>query len=316
MQRETTRDSARAAWALARSQHGVVTRRQLLDVGLSSDQIDRRIARGRLHRLWRGVYAVGRPQVTLLGWWCGAVLACRGDTVLSHDSAAALWGIRPTKPGDEGKQPRPGVIHVSVSATRSPRRTGIRVHRRTDLSESERGVCHGIPVTTPARTLIDLSTLHCPEELEAWVSRADKRGLIDPEALRRELEKRRGMDGVPILRAVLDRRTFRLTDSELERRFLRLVRHARLPDPRTQQRVNGFRVDFYWPQLGLIVETDGLRYHRTATQQSKDRVRDQAHVATGFTVLRFTHAQVVFEPEGVVSTLRTVANRISSLFPP
>jgi very-short-patch-repair endonuclease len=182
------------------------------------------------------------------------------------------------------------------------------------LSESDRDLCRGIAVTTPTRTLIDLSTLHCPEDLEAWVNTADKQGLIHPEALRRELDRRRGMDGASVLRAVLDRRTFRLTDSELERRFLRLVRRSGLPDPLTQQWINGFRVDFYWPHLGLIVETDGLRYHRTATQQSRDRVRDQAHVAAGLTVLRFTHAQVALEAERVVSTLRTVADRISSLF--
>ena len=311
MGRETTRDSVQV-WRLAERQHGVMTRRQLLDAGFSSDEINRRIARGRLHRLWRGVYAVGRPRLTLLGWWCAAVLACGPDALLSHGSAAALWGIRNSSTDNESEQKRPRTIHVSVSATRSPRRAGIQVHRRTELSESERGVCREIPVTTPARTLIDLSALHCPEYLEAWVNRADKLGLIDPETLRSELEQRRGMDGVPVLRAVLDRRTFRLTDSELERRFLRLVRRARLPEPLTQQRVNGFRVDFYWPRLRLIVETDGLRYHRTPAEQAKDRLRDQRLVAAGFTVLRFTHSQVAFEPDEVIATLYAVANRVSS----
>jgi very-short-patch-repair endonuclease len=293
----------------------VVTRRQLLDAGFSSTEIDRRIARGRLHRLWRGVYAVGRPRLTLLGWWRAAVLACGRDALLSHDSAAALWGIRDANTGNEGEQARPETIHVSVSATKSPRRAGIRVHRRSKLSGSECGVCHGIPVTTPARTLVDLSTLHRPEHIEAWVNQADKLGLINPEALRSALEKNRGMDGAPVLRKVLDRRTFQLTDSELERRFLRLVRRARLPAPLTQQRVNGFRVDFFWPELRVIVETDGLRYHRTASQQAKDRRRDQRLVAAGFTVLRFTHAQVAFEPSAVVATLRAVADRVSSGFP-
>jgi very-short-patch-repair endonuclease len=238
-----------------------------------------------------------------------AVLACGPDALLSHNSAAELWGIRETKLGNEGERPRPGVIHVSVSASRSPRRIGIRVHRRSHLSETERGVCQGIPVTTPARTLIDLSTLHCPEDLEAWVNRADKLRLIDPEALRSELEKRRGMDGAPVLRTVLDRQTFRLTDSELERRFLRLVDQAGLPRPLTQQRLNGFRVDFYWPELALVVETDGLRYHRTPNQQSKDRARDQAHAAAGLIALRFTHAQVAFEAGRVASVLLRVAER-------
>jgi very-short-patch-repair endonuclease len=313
MPQESPRDHAQV-WRLAAQQHGALTRRQLLGVGFSSDQIQRRITRGRLHRLWHGVYAVGRPLLTMLGWWHGAVLACGDGTLLSHDSAAALWGIRHVKSGNQGEQARPRAIHVSVSATRSPRRTGIRVHRRSDLSQSEGGVCQGIPVTTPARTLIDLATLHSSDELEAWVNTADKRALIDPETLRWEIEKRRGMHGAAALRAVLDRDTFRLTDSELERRFLRIVRQAGLRDPLTQQWVNGYRVDFYWPRLGLIVETDGLRYHRTATQQSRDRVRDQTHIAAGLTVLRFTHAQVAFEPESVISTLRRVASRISSLF--
>jgi very-short-patch-repair endonuclease len=106
----------------------------------------------------------------------------------------------------------------------------------------------------------------------------------------------------------MDRRTFTLTDSELERRFLQLVRKAGLPQPLTQQRVNGYLVDFYWPELKLVVETDGLRYHRTATQQSRDRERDQAHVAAGLIALRFTHAQVRYDPARVVETLRAVAN--------
>jgi len=111
------------------------------------------------------------------------------------------------------------------------------------------------------------------------------------------------------LRAVLDRRTFTLTDSELERRFIRLVRRAGLPVPLTQHLVNGVRVDFYWPELRLIVETDGLRYHRTPSQQAKDRIRDQGHAAQGFIVLRFTHAQVAFDAGGVISTLRAVMSR-------
>ena len=117
------------------------------------------------------------------------------------------------------------------------------------------------------------------------------------------------MEGVAALRAVLDCRTFRLTDSELERRFLRLVVGAGLPRLLTQQNVNGFRVDFFWPELGLVVETDGLRYHRTATQQSRDRTRDQRHVAAGLVALRFTHFQVTFEARRVVDTLRRVAER-------
>jgi very-short-patch-repair endonuclease len=177
-----------------------------------------------------------------------------------------------------------------------------------DLVDANRVDRGGIPVTDPSRTLIDLATTLRRDELEECVNRADKLGLVDPESLRRKIDEHRGTNGVASVRQILDRRTYVLTDSELERRFFRLVRRARLPTPKTQQWVSGFRVDFFWPELQLVVETDGLRYHRTPSQQAKDRVRDQMLVAAGFVVLRFTHAQVTYEPQHVVQTLRAVAN--------
>jgi very-short-patch-repair endonuclease len=241
----------------------------------------------------------------------GAVLACGDGAVLSHDSAALLWGIRGVSTGNERRRARPPLIHVSVPADRSRRLEGIRAHRRRELDATERTRHDGIPVTAPVRTLIDLATLLQPPQLEAAVNAADKLDLVDHDDLRQAVEERRGTDGVKRLRRVLDQRTFALTDSELERRFLRLVRRARLPAPKTQQPVNGFRVDFYWAELRLVVETDGLRYHRTPGQQAKDRIRDQALVAAGFIVLRFTHAQVVYDQQHVVETLRAVSNPVS-----
>lgn len=167
-------------------------------------------------------------------------------------------------------------------------------------------------MTSLVRTLSDLATQLSLAELERAINEADKLGLIDPEALRAKLERYRGQRGVKRLRGVLDRRTFRLTDSELERRFLALVRSAGLPMPLTGQRVNGFRVDFYWAELGLVVETDGLTYHRTPAQQTRDRSRDQAHTAAGLTQLRFAHAQVRFEAEQVAATLSRVVRRLEA----
>jgi very-short-patch-repair endonuclease len=309
MRGQIARDSI---WTLVERQHGVVSRRQLLDCGVSRKMIERRLAAGRLHRLWRGVYAVGRPKVTARGWWMGAVLACGGEAVLSHESAARLWGIRETKTGNEGERDRPPLIDVSVPGSRTHRLRGIRVHRRTGLLDSDRSIYAGIPVSTPSRTLIDIATELSSGQLEAAVNQADKLGLLDPDALRREVERHRGTGGVASLRRVLDRRTFALTDSELERRFLRLTGRARLPLPSTQQIISGFRVDFFWPDLRLVVETDGLRYHRTPAQQAKDRRRDQTLLAAGFSVLRFTHAQVAYEADRVLETLRAVSNRVSS----
>ena len=174
---------------------------------------------------------------------------------------------------------------------------------------------NGIAVTTPIRTLIDLASRLEPRRLEAAVNRADQLELIDPESLRLELGHRAGQPGTPRLRRLLDRATFSLTDSELERLFIPIARRAGLPKPLTQRHVRGFRVDFYWPGLGLVVETDGLRYHRTPAQQARDRLRDQTLMAVGLTVLRFTHSQVRYEPKGVARTLTAVAARLRADLP-
>jgi hypothetical protein len=125
------------------------------------------------------------------------------------------------------------------------------------------------------------------------------------------LDARKGQRGTGPLGAILDRSTFVLTDTELERYFLPIAARAGLAPPLTQKHVNGFRVDFYWPDLGLVVETDGLRYHRTAEQQFKDRLRDQAHTAAGLTPLRFTHWQVRYDPAHIEGTLSAVAHRLA-----
>jgi very-short-patch-repair endonuclease len=230
-----------------------------------------------------------------------AVLSCGRRAVLSHESAAALWGIIRLS----GNRP-----HVSVPDTVRPRRPFIVVHRRSNFGALELTRHESIPVTAPIWTLIDVATRLDPEQLEAAVNEADKRDLIDPDPLRSALDDVVPRPGSRVLRELLDRSTFSRTDSELERRFLRISQRAHLPKPRTRHYVNGFKVDFFWPDLELIVETDGLRYHRTPAQQAKDRLRDQAHTAAGLTTLRFTHSQVTFEPDHVQSTLEAVAHRL------
>src|SRR4051794_29212881 len=145
---------------------------------------------------------------------------------------------------------------------------------------------------------------------------ADKRRLVDPERLRGAIDHLPRTPGIAIVRATLDHRTFTLTDSRLERLFIPIALRAGLPMPLTQRRVNGFRVDFYWPELRLIVETDGLTYHRTPAQQAEDALRSQVHSARGFIPLRFTRAQVKYEPAYVESILREVVARISAAATP
>ncbi len=293
-------------WDLVARQHGVIARRQLLELGFSSKAIAHRIAAGRLHPVWRGVYAVGRRELTQHGRWMAAVLACGCDAVLSHTSAAALWGIRAAR--------RPDRLHVSVPAHVARRVGGIVVHRPSSPAVTRHV---GIPVTDPVCTLADLATLLSAAQLETAINEGDKLGLIDPDELRSTIGAGGYRRGAPALRAVLDRHTFTLTDSELERRFLPLARAAGLPLPETGRYRNGFKVDFLWPGLGLVVETDGLRYHRTPAEQARDRLRDQAHAAAGLTPLRFTHAQVAREPRHVKATLAAVARQLSEApYPP
>lgn len=299
---KTAQPLVREAWALAETQHWVITRRQLLELRFSDPAIRHRIAKGRLHPLWPGVYAVGRPRLSRHGVWMAAVLACGPRAFLSHESAAMLLEII---------QCTRSPVEVSVPSGQCPRaRRGIRVHRRRGLTEAD--VTHhlGIPVTSPALTLLDLAPSLSRDQLERAIGEADKHDLIDPESLRHELERFTGRPGIAALRGTLDRHAFVVTDSELERRFLPLARQAGLPLPLTQQHLHGFRVDFYWPDLGLVVETDGLRYHRTPAQQAKDRLRDQALAAAGLTPLRFTRSQVRFEPDRVRSILEAVAARL------
>jgi very-short-patch-repair endonuclease len=302
----TTSDHA-SARALAEQQHNNVTRAQLRALGYSSAAIRHGLSSGRLHRVFRGVYAWGRPHETLEGLWMAAVLRCGPGAALSHDSAAACLGIRPRLKGR---------IEVSVPWCRKVREPGIRIHRTRTLVPGDVGTCDLIPITSPVRTLIDISPRLAPKQRERAINEADRIGLIDTEELRRGLDAddvRR--HGAALLRRTLDRRTFTKTRSELERDFLPLARAAGLPRPLTCQVVNGFEVDFYWPDLGLIVESDGLRYHRTPAQQAVDRRRDQVHTAAGLTALRFTDEQIDFEQRHVVATLAAVAGRLTASRP-
>jgi very-short-patch-repair endonuclease len=278
-----------------------VTRTQLLAHGLTASAIKQRIARGRLYPVRRGIYAVGRPELTRYGRWMAAVLSCAPDAALSHRSAGALWEI--TREG--------AAIDISLPASANSRARDLAVHRRTTLSDTDLTRHRGIPLTTPICTLIDLATCLGRPQLEAAVNEADKRDLVDPEALRAAVAGARQRPGAPALRELLDRHTFVLTDSDLERRFVRIARSAGLPLPETGVYLNGFKIDFYWPDLGLVVETDGLRYHRTPAQQARDRRRDQVHTGAGLTPLRFTHAQVRSAPAEVQATLVAVTQRLA-----
>jgi very-short-patch-repair endonuclease len=287
---------------------------------LTARGVEHRVARGRLHLVARGVYAVGRPGLTLNGRRMAALLAGGADldrdgrvqlrpdrrmtppVVLSHGSAAALLAI--------GREPD-SHFDISTVLLTDRRVPGVEIHRRPALDRDSVGYCQGIPVTSPVQTLIDLATRHGRPAMERSINEADKLGLVRTDDLRKALDRHPGERGVARLRLILDRRTFRYTRTDLERAFIPLARQAGLPLPRTSVYVTGHEVDFHFPDLNLVVETDGLTYHRTPAQQAADRKRDQDHSAAGVFPLRFTHGQIKYEPDHVVRTLRATASWLS-----
>lgn len=277
----------------------MITRLQLLALGLTSEAVKARLANGRLHRVWAGVYAVDRAELSREGLFMAAVLACGPAAVLSHMSAAILWGICrvPVR-----------MIEISVPLERTPRRKGIGVHRRRAVQTTRH---KRIPVTTPTQTLLDIVGSLNAEQYERAVNEAVNRDLVDPEELRTHLDTLGPQPGVARLRALLDRDTYVCTDTELEQRFVPIARRAGLPKPDTQVHLGGGRVDFLFRDLNLVVEANSLRFHRTASQQANDARRTQAHLADGLLPVPFTHWQITYDAKYVETTLRKVSARSS-----
>ena len=210
MARVNGRKPPEGFWRLISRQHGVVARAQLLMLGLSEDAIEHRLAVGRLLRVRRGVYAVGRPDLSTEGRWMAAVLACGEGAVLSHTSAGALWRISTVERG----------MHISLPSRNRARPAGLHVHRPASLPPEDVAEFRRIPVTSPVRTLIDLATELDEYHLEAAINAADKHDRVDPEALRDAIAVRSGQRGVAALRRILDEPSFteaaRRVQSEFE----------------------------------------------------------------------------------------------------
>jgi very-short-patch-repair endonuclease len=293
--------------ALAGRQHGVVTVAQLLGLGVTRRMIETRLGAGRLHRIHRGVYAVGHSQLTLDGRWMAAVLACGEGAVLSHRSAAAVWGIR------ESAATR---IDVSSPRRAGRSRSGIAVHRATTLKPADVTEVHSIPCTTVARTIVDLAAVVDRGALDYAIHRAEsRRGLLDEGELARLLERLHGFPGTARISRLLGP-PGQLSDDEaksrLERAFLRLCRRAGLPEPRVNAWVvlpiaaGGLEVDFTWPDRRLAVETDSRRFHDTSRARRNDAQRDRALTLAGWRVARYGWWDVIEEPRKVAEEVRAL----------
>jgi very-short-patch-repair endonuclease len=291
----------RAIGALAERQHGVVTRAQLLELGLGGRAIDHRLALGRLRPVYRGVYTIGHRLLSQDGRWMAAVLACGPDAVLSHLSAAALWGIRQSSR-----------IEVTTRAVHR-RQSGIIVHR-SPLRDDECTTHRGIPTTTVPRTLLDLSAIVRPDALRSALRQAEQLRLTDPLSLIDLAERYPRRPGLAKIRALLEEASIgaRIIRSELEERFQTFLLNAGLPLPKTNQQIEGYEVDCVWPEQRLIVELDGHASHAPTHAFEGDRARDRRLEAAGWRVIRITWRQLYEEPHLVEADLRRLLSQPAS----
>ena len=283
--------------ARAARQHGLIAHRQLLELGLTPPSIQHRLRAGRLHRVHRGVYAVGHRLLTVRGRWMAATLACGPGALLSHRDGAALWQILPS-----GRR----LIHVTVPTRRS-KRPGILLHHARGL---EKAVVDGIPVTSVARTLVDIAGVVPPDRLERAIEAAERRDLLDLRDLERAMTP--GRHGVRALRAALhDYHDPGYTRSEFEWRFARLCRHAGLPPPAMNVWIGDQEVDAVWGDEKIAVQLDGYEFHRTRAAFERDRRRQAALQLRGYMVLPVTYRWLEDDPDEVVTTMRHLLARAS-----
>lgn len=276
-------------------QCGLITRKQLIRAGVSARVVDLAVDTGRLRPIHRGVYAAS-PLLPSHAAEMAAVLACGIGAVVSHRSAAGLWQLLPPL------QP-PTPVEVSVPGRR-PRKPGIRVYRIRALPRDETTRSEGVPITTPARTLLDLASVVDSRALERAVARGERRGLVTRTRMTELLDRYPRRPGAAALRALINGDTSpALTRSEAEDRFLDIVRRGQLVPPEANVIVEGFEVDFLWRKERLIVEVDGFAYHAVPGAFERDRLRDAILGTHGFRVLRVTWGQLETEPEAVLVRL-------------
>jgi hypothetical protein len=290
----------RALAALASSQYGVVGRWQLVALGFGDEAIKLRLRTGRLHPLHRDAYAVGHRVVTKRGKWLAAVLALGPGTMLSHESAAALWGLAGDRPE----------VHVTAPRGRQvrPGRSGIRLHR-CKFQVDERVDRDGIPVTTVARTLFDLAERAPSHRLKGAWEEADRLHLLRLREVAVVYERGRGRRRArkrikPFLDA--ERRYVEDTASPLEDRFAAFCVAHRLPPPRTNVLVDGDEVDALWPAARLIVELDSWEFHAHRQAFETDRDRDTEHLIAGYRTIRVTHRRLSAEPDRLAAQIRAL----------
>jgi very-short-patch-repair endonuclease len=295
--------------ALADLQHGVVSRVQLRAQGFSDREIDLRIAQGRLHVVYRGVFAVGRRELSSEGWWMAGVLAAGAGAVLSHRSAGAQWGLIKWS----------GRTDVTAPTHRLSRK-GLKIHQAR-IAADERSIEDAIPVTTVARTLLDLGSVLDREQLHQAVSKAEARGLSDAVALPELLDRHRGKRGVAVLREIVGdaRLGLDITRSELEIEFQTFLRERALERPEINAVIEAggrrIEVDCVWRAQRVIVEVDSRTHHLDEKAFESDRSRDRALIAAGWVPLRVTARSLRRNSDALETELRSALTRRAATSP-
>jgi very-short-patch-repair endonuclease len=296
----SAREMDQAMAELAKRQHGLVARRQLLKLGISERAIDGRLGRGQLHKIFRGVFVYGPRRITRKGHWIGAVLAAGEGAVLSHRSAARLWRLLP---------PAAELIDVICPPGRIVRRTGI-VNHSFQLEDDEWLVRDGIPVTSPFRTIFDLAAVTEMRELERAFHEAEARQITDRVSVPVLLERYPGRRGAKNLRALLDAsEPVGITRNDFEEAFVGLVDRYGLRRPRMNAplaiRGRFFEIDALWERERVAVELDSREIHGTRKKFESDRLRDRILIAEGWRTMRITWRQLHDEPGEIAEDLRS-----------
>jgi very-short-patch-repair endonuclease len=266
---------------------------QLLALGLSHDEVHRVVQRGWLHRLHRGVYAVGHPNIVPYGKLVAALLACGPTAFLSHRTAAAVWGLR-------GLSTRS--IEVTVPGqTRC--RPGLRVHRTaTPPDPADLATRNGLRVSSVARLLIELAPVEKRSELDRLITQCVRKRILDLRAIEGALARHTRRPGVAKLKQALRAyRPHRDRHSDLERTFDKLIKGTAVPPPQTNIVLDGWELDCYWPEAGLVVELDGRDYHTAVRDMEKDKLKDSRLLLKGIRTMRVTELRLELEPHRVLA---------------
>jgi len=286
---------------IASRQHGLITRAQLLRLGMSRDAIDNRVKSGRLRPFRRGIYLV-TPTTPPLAPEMAAILSSPNGSLLFGPSAAYLHKLLP-------HPAHPRLVHVAVPGHDPGRKPGIRIHR-SRIRPDERTSRQGIPLTSAARTILDLGATLDRSTLEQVVAEAHRRHMASADDLLAVIARHPRRSGTRVLRELLNAdRSPAFVRSRAEGRLLALLRRARLPEPETNAKLGAFEIDLLWRDQRIATEVDGGPFHTALPDRRRDQAKDAELLRAGYKILRLGWHQITEEPEATVALIARMLER-------